>query len=391
MSGLSRVGTTLRTALVAIFTLALIALPHRIHAQQEAVHGIPDRVARLERLVSGQSEQLTQLQQQLAAVEQLVGAQTQHLQGLQDQLLLLKNALNGLTQQVSSLRRLSVTVNCDAGETIGAALQQGGDRASKVVITINGICHESVTVNRPNTELRAGPSGGGLQSPSADANVLSINAGDVLIDGLTLAGGSGVIISPRSRVTISRTRIADSGFHGLLIFGASVDVRDSVVENNAIEGIQALSGTRLGLEHTEVRGNGFGLDIALGSTASLDRDSIVAGNGSGVVVSFGSMLEVGSARIEENFGNGLWVLGGSTVHFGLAGGKGIIRNNRGHGLQLADTSVASALFMGGAAEITRNDRYGVWCSPAPAVAQLIGAIGTVEENGSGQVSCPIGF
>jgi hypothetical protein len=211
------------------------------------------------------------------------------------------------------------------------------------------------------------------------------------IHGLTLKGGQGVIISPRSRVTIARTRIVDSTFHGLTTFGASVDLTDVTIEGSAILGVQALSGSRVSFQRTVVKNNRFAMDIGLGSFASLDGDSVVASNGGSVTVNFGSMLQVGNAVIEDNSATGLQATGGSVIHFGLGGGIGIIRRNTGDGMSLTDTSVASALYMGGHAEIRDNGRFGVSCSASPGVAQLVGPIGVVEANTEGDINCPIGY
>lgn len=338
-------------SLVLLAVLAVAAWPATVYGQ-----GIPQQVAALDAQAAALTQQIALLQ-----------------------------------QQITSLQPLSLTVDCNSGQTVGAALTQAGSRASRVTITILGVCVEAVSVNRNNTTLRS-TTGGGLLAPSDGQNVLSIGARDVSISGLTLSGGTGVQIASRSSVLIADSHVLGSTFHGVLINSAVVDFRNTTVSGSAVVGIQAVSGSFLRLNSSTVQGNTFGMDIADGSFALLGGDTVVDGNGTGggVSVSFGSTLQVGNATIRNSKGAGLMLTGGSTVHFGFAGGIGIISGNTGHGMLLRDTSVASSLFSGGSANITNNTGAGIFCFGSPAVAQIVGQIGTVTGNTQGQIiNCPI--
>lgn len=360
----SGLGASLRRSLWTICVAVILIHPGSLLAQGP---GIAGRVAALEQQSAAQAQQLTALQQQVAAL-------LQQIQGL------------------GALQPLDLTVDCGAGQTVSAALAQAGGRASQVRITIVGVCSEAVNVMRSRTVLRAGSPGAGLESPSDTTPVLSVNAGEVVVDGLTLSGGIGVTVSSRGQVLFVRTLMKDSTFHGLMSFGGRVELMHSTVQGSAGVGIQAIQGSHLRLGQSVIQNNAFALDVGSGSFGLLDGGTQVRSNGSGVGVSFGSMLQVGQVVIEDNGGAGLMVVGGSMVHFGFAGGIAIIRGNMGHGLYLRDTSVASELFSGsGKAEILNNGGFGVFCSPPPAVAQLAGPIGTVAGNAAGQISCPVGF
>jgi hypothetical protein len=287
------------------------------------------------------------------------------------------------------LQPLNLTVDCNAGQTVAGALGQAGQRPSLVVILISGVCVESVAINRNNTDLRGATPGDGLQAPSAQANVLSIGARDVSVSGLTLSGGTGVLIGAGSAVRIMNSRVVGSSFHGMSIFSAFVDLSSTTVEGNAILGIQAMSGSLLRLRGSFIQNNGGGLGIANGSFLLLDGGTQVVSNGSGASVNFGSTLHVGTARVENNDMSGVDLAGGSVAHFGFGGGVGVVRNNGGHGLLLLDTSVASAAFEGGTAQIVDNGGFGILCSGPPAVAQIVGQIGTVSGNTLGDINCPI--
>lgn len=353
-----------------ILTAGLVITVRPATAQGQ---GIPQRVEALEIQAVTLSEQIADLQQLVATLQQQVVTQAQ---------------IANVTAQVASLQPLNLTVDCNSGQTVGSALQQAGPRASRVTITVVGVCMEAVTISRNNTTLQS-TTGGGLQAPSDQANVLSIGAKDVTIAGLTLSGGRGVQVNSRSNVSITNSQVIGSAFHGVSIFSAVVDVRNTTVSGSAVVGIQANSGSILRLNsNSVVQGNVYGLDIADGSFALLDGGTLVDGNG--VSVSFGSTLQVGNAIVRNSGGAGVTLTGGSVAHFGFGGGLGVISGHASHGMLLRDTSVASSFFSGGAAQITDNGGFGVFCSGPPAVAQIVGQIGIVTGNTSGQSNCPVG-
>lgn len=358
--------------LVLIVTVAVTVWPASTQAQSQ---GLEQRVSALEQRTSALEQQVSSQGQQLATVQQQVATQGQQIVAL--------------TQRIAALEPLNLTVNCAAGQTVAGALAQAGQRPSRVVITVVGVCTEAVAIFRSHTVLRGASIGDGLQGPSATSSVLQVSAKDVVLDRLTLAGGRGVQINPRSEVLITNSRVVGSSFHGVSIFSAVVDVGTTTVEGNTVVGIQAMSGSILRLNNSVIQTNGSALDVANGSFALLDGGTRLVSNGSGGSASFGSTLHVGNTIVESNGGAGLSLTGGSVVHFGFAGGVGVIRANTGHGMQVRDTSVASSLFEGGSAQITNNGGFGVFCSGPPAVAQIVGQIGTVSGNVAGQINCPV--
>lgn len=373
--------------LVLLVGLTITAWPAATQAQSQ---GIPERVSDLEQRTSALEQQVSSQGQQLATVQQQLATQGQRLATQGQQLATQGQQIATLTQRIAGLQPLNLTVDCTAGQTVAGALAQAGQRPSRVVITVVGVCTEAVAIFRSNTVLRGASVGDGLQGPSATSTVLEIHAArDVILDRLTLIGGRGVQINTRSEVLIANSRVIGSSFHGVTIFSAVVDLVNTTVEGSAIVGIQAMSGSILRLNNSVVQDNRGGLDVANGSFVLLDGGTQVVSNGGGVSVSFGSTLHVGNAIVSNNRGGGVALTGGSVAHFGFGGGVGVIRENGDHGLLLRDTSVASSLFEGGTAQIIGNGGVGVFCSGSPAVAQIVGQIGTVNGNTLGDINCPV--
>src|SRR5580765_2569575 len=81
----------------------------------------------------------------------------------------------------------SVSVDCDAGETIAKALTKGDER-KPLLIQISGTCSENVLIDR-NDVVLASTSGGTVRGTDPAINVIVVTASRVTIDGLTVTGG----------------------------------------------------------------------------------------------------------------------------------------------------------------------------------------------------------
>ena len=105
---------------------------------------------------------------------------------------------------------MNVPVNCGAGETVNAALAQGTDRSGRLFISIHGVCHESVTINRDDVILMGGGApDDGLAVPTASSYPLGVAGGQrVELRQLTLQGGGyGLLVSQGAAVTGAGLRI----------------------------------------------------------------------------------------------------------------------------------------------------------------------------------------
>jgi hypothetical protein len=283
---------------------------------------------------------------------------------------------------------IHITVHCgEPGETVAAALQQAGWGPNQLVITVSGVCTEAVQIGRNNTTLRGGADGAGLVNPESTGDVLSVGAKDVKVDRLTLQGGS-VLVGRGSSVRITNSSVRDSPDNGVTIVSSFVEFTNTTVEYSAREGVKLDSGSTVRFENCWIHHNDGALDVANGSFADLGGGSRFTDNTGGIAVSFGSMLHVSDVVIENNLHDGIGATGGSVVHFGYGGGVAVIRGNTGNGVFLRDTSLVTSLFEGGAAEITGNGGWGVFCSAPPAVAQIVGPLGTVSGNLAGEINCP---
>lgn len=229
------------------------------------------------------------------------------------------------TAESRVLRR--ATVDCAAGQSVGAALRLPGD---DLEIEVTGLCRESVTIERDGVKLLGGDGlRDGLRPPdgvATEAVVVIRGARRVRIENLSLSGSSGdglhVVAAPdaieltgcrlegndgwgasivNSEVRLERTAVTGNGAGegrtsgGLLIHrGSSVTCVECVVGDNpttaASPGIVLLSGSRLTSRDSSIEGSSA-IVAQLHSSASL-TDTDLLGSDWTIEASYESELFV---------------------------------------------------------------------------------------------------
>jgi hypothetical protein len=359
-------------------------------------------------------------------------------QGLPGRVAELERQLGLLQAMVAELASRSEpraeTVDCGAGQTVGAVLTAASNHVGPLVITLQGQCAESVELTRDDVTLQGTADGDGLRAPSGAILVLRVrNARRVVLNRLTLDGNgtasglsvgrasdlgatdvtirnssNAVFVAEGSAASFGRARIEDNSGNGIQADG-SVSLFDSHVARNARIGLLVQGGRALATQTVfEANGEGVwgnrGSVVTLGggavtgnlgtgvrawqSTAFVAVDSI-SGNGfAGVASVVGSSLEV--AGLIEGNGRGVVVHEGSVVRIAdnSIAGPTTIRNNHGDGIFVSDTS--SLHWPRVDVAVTGNAGWGVRCAPSPSVAMVTGSFSaaTVSGNAAGQLDCP---
>ena len=146
------------------------------------------------------------------------------------------------------------TVDCDAGETITAAMSQAqpGD-----TIKITGTCNETVAVDRDGITLDGGGSAV-LDGSGVDASVIAvIGHQNVTIKGLTVQNGLvGISVAQGAAVWLEAVTAQNARFkdghvsgHGIFVADASnaVLAGATVANSNASSGIQVWGSSKVGI------------------------------------------------------------------------------------------------------------------------------------------------
>lgn len=241
-----------------------------------------------------------------------------------------------------------------------------------------GVVSGSSIDDSANTGISAAIDGslsffGGTISDSAIFGVWA-QGGQVRLGGgvvVTRSGHHGVMPSGGGAVVIQGATIENSGSSGVFAWhGGSAIIRGSatLIRGNAHSGVSASQGT---------------VEISGGARITGNRGGGVGAFNNGSIILQGGPSGVGPV-IDGNDGGGLSLGTGSTA---FVQNSVAIKNNRGDGVSVNDTSVVS--FDRSTHDISGNTGWGVRCEGAPGVAMIAGPQPAgVSGNTAGQISCP---
>lgn len=368
----------------------------------------------------------------------------QQVDALQNAVSTLEHQINVLQTQIANLLPssgpLNLTVNCGSGQHVGSALAQAQGRAGAVTITITGVCVEHVQIERDDVTLQGNSPADGFQAPSpATFAVIHVDGARTTVRNLTITGGqlglqlaagslsadsisvtgtsqSGIEISAIANISNSifdfnqvngvtvpqggfalfgGSDISHNGFMGAAVNGGALELHNTTVSNNALEGIQSWTGGRVSLTGGTLQGNTFAaLDLNSNSSAMIGGGTQVINNGSGVAINTGSVADLRGVTISGNTGGpgAVSVSGGSTLLF-ANGSAVVVQSNHTNGVWVQDTSVVQA-WDPSLVQISQNTGWGILCAGSPAVAQIAPSGpftlsgSSVFSNINGQISCP---
>jgi len=275
----------------------------------------------------------------------------------------------------------NVSVDCAAGQSVQQALDANAN-ATSVNITINGTCTESVNVDRDNVSLSAGAAGG-LTSPMSGAPVIQVEGRQVQIQGLAIAGGTGVSVNggwlQATDVNISGGSAAvtvDGGGGGnASVFNSSLSGTQNVVDAGPGGAVQ------LGGDNVQGSSGGFDISVSAGGTVSVGQ-STISGGRDGVIANPGGSAQLFNTTVSDTAENGLFAFGGSIVDSGGSitgsGGAGVSTYAGGYadlssGVRIANDNIGVSTYGGrillqAGVVIENNTGDGVQVSSSSSVA-----------------------
>ena len=296
-----------------------------------------------------------------------------------------------------------ITVDCGAGQTLGAALAKI-DKSAPATVTVKGTCTEFVLVEGFNGLTLNGLPGAALQQPASNpqsnsyvlsiygsqaitVNGLAVNSLSTIFSGIGIGGGSsnvrlqnvatdgswGVVVYEASQVWLVNVTVnITSGYAAISAFDKSDVhiVNGSIgrpIDSNLYAGVVASSG-HVTMQGTVIRDMQQGISIDAGGGVDLvDFDGAVAAhdviinnpagtNLDGVIVANGSSLNLSTitlriAHAGQPYGSdtaAVLVTDGSTMN---AGASLIVSGSQGQGVMVANNShavLAGSSITGGA-------------------------------------------
>jgi hypothetical protein len=345
-----------------------------------------------------------------------------------------------LEQRVAELEEpfgtLELFVDCNAADTVGAALDEAQTHFGPVNITISGVCEENVVIERDDINISGLERNDGIHAAdTAGWTVLIDGARNVGFSNMTISSGdTGIITRGGSYFGIENVTVRDATNNGISVSpGASAFIVSSSILDNAESGIEAHAGGTILVRNSEISGSFHGLFASQGGTImGLDLHvignetgvgghmggeisiwrSTIEQNNRGVVGELNSSIKVGSSTtiannewvgvemgsgsvfvasdnsiIEGNGGPGILAEGGSNISLGFPNAS-IIRDNGGDGILLRDLSIGD---VGDDSQIINNGGWGINCAGPQAITSVQLPYGTAADlsgNILGSTNCP---
>jgi hypothetical protein len=209
-------------------------------------------------------------------------------------------------------------VDCNKGQSVREALDRAPTASGKTFyIQFDGTCEENVTIRRDNVTIDGGGSGTifgtvnifGSQgvrlenlTVTGPRNGVVISQAYAMLTGVTVTENSwdGILVRRQGSVWIRRSTISMNGRSGAFLEAALLDAVDSTFEGNAIDGILAVTGSKVILAQTKMLANhGAGVALTLHSILDIKSGSRFAGNlGHGVLARLDSGVWISQPGVD---------------------------------------------------------------------------------------------
>jgi hypothetical protein len=278
----------------------------------------------------------------------------------------------------ASAQTLTVTVDCNRGQTITDALRQG-DARKPLVVVVRGTCNEHVSISRDDVTLRGQPgTGATINGPSATTDTILILKDAVNIEDLTVTGGyNGIRLQGPSYAGVKNVLVRNTAFNGIIVRAGDIAIENSTVEYAGGSGLalaRAASARVFGnsnFRYSHVNG----IHAQDNSTVLVNGGTVSDNEGHGINVDYGSSGTVNNVEIFNNT-TGILV---STSHASVGGGNRI-HHNREFGV-LAQAGAVLGL---NGSKVHDNGRTGVLGYLGPTIVMNSNEI---TGNGESGVFC----
>jgi hypothetical protein len=275
----------------------------------------------------------------------------------------------------ASAQTLTVTVDCNRGQTIATALRQGDSRKPLIVV-VRGTCNEHVSISRDDVTLRGQPgTGAAVNGPDPGIDTIVILKDTVNIEDLTVTGGfNGIRLQGPFYAGVRNVLVQNTANNGIIVRAGDIAIENSTVEYAGGSGLALSRGASARIFNNSHFRNSHldGINVQGNSTVGVNGGTVSDNEGQGISVDNGSQGTIGNVEIFNN-ATGILV---STSQATVGGGNNI-HHNREHGV-LAQAGAVLGVF---GTKVQHNGQVGVFGYLGATV--VMGSNEITDNGGSG--------
>ena len=252
----------------------------------------------------------------------------------------------------ASAQSITMTVDCNRGQTIANALKQGDFRRPLVVV-VRGTCDEHVSIARDDVTLRGQPgTEPTVNGPNSTIDTIVISKDTVNIEDLTVMGGfNGIRLQGPFFAGVRNVMVRNTANNGILIRAGDMEIVNDTVEYAGASGLVLGRAASARVVNSHFRYSHFaGIFTQNNSTVTVNGGTVSDNEGHGINVDYGSDGTISNVEIFNN-ATGILV---STSHASIDGGNDI-HHNREHGV----VAQAGAVIGVNGAKVSGNGKTGV--------------------------------
>jgi len=236
----------------------------------------------------------------------------------------------------------TVTVDCDTGGTIGAALHtlEPGD-----TLLVKGTCRENVRIPAERHRLTLDGQGQAtIHAPDPGPAAVAVTGREIVLRGFTITGGrNGVNVLRGGTAVIANNVIHHTGADRRPGAGEGINVGQhsfarivgNTIRDNPVSGVlvHESGAVRIGftdVDNSTAAGNvienngGPGIRVETSANARITGNTIRNNGGDGIEVAGGSNAHLSGNVVSGNGGSGIRVVQSSSVQLGRDDGKGLL-------------------------------------------------------------------
>lgn len=261
-----------------------------------------------------------------------------------------------------------VEVDCAAGDSISAVLDEYPSGNAELTINVSGVCSDSVLIIRDRVTIRGVTPDAAIENTSEllGSIIVSRGASAVNVEDITLSGGAyGLIVTRNANVTVRNTEFTGSATGAITIHGGVLEITGSHLHDLTNSGLLAVRTSVINADSSIIENTANAVVATSNGTVALDDTTPDTDPSSGVTINnaaVGAVIQLGGHLVSSNVTYNPNSVG---IYLVLGGSATVSRSSFNNSVIGVDARKNTSIQFGSGNTFT-NNTFGVRCVPDTA-------------------------